>query len=112
MRAFAVGRVEASHQSDFRSGDFAAGMFGWQDYVAVEVKVIQRKITETDLPISTSLGVLGLNGPTAYFGLQEIGQPKTGETAASIANWEPMPVGTRVERHLLVKRARMQGFLI
>ncbi|MCP4875637.1 MAG: NADP-dependent oxidoreductase, partial [Gammaproteobacteria bacterium] len=171
-------------------------------------KVIQRKITETDLPISTSLGVLGLNGLTAYFGLQEIGQPKTGETVvvstaagavgscvgqiakikgcrtvgitggpekaricrdefrydtaidykadnldsalaaacpegvdvyydntagtisdgvlkhlrvgarvvicgtASIANWEPIPEGPRIERHLLVKRARMQGFII
>ena len=31
---------------------------------------------------------------------------------ASIANWEPVPEGPRVERHLLVKRARMQGFII
>jgi hypothetical protein len=31
---------------------------------------------------------------------------------ASIASWDPMPQGPRVERHLLVKRARMQGFLI
>jgi NADPH-dependent curcumin reductase CurA len=31
---------------------------------------------------------------------------------ASIANWEPIPQGPRVERHLLVKRARMQGFII
>jgi hypothetical protein len=208
MRALAVGRVEASRHSDFKPGEYVTGMFGWQDYAAVEVKVIQRKVTETDLPISTSLGVLGLNGLTAYFGLQEIGQPKTGETVvvstaagavgscvgqiakikgcrtvgitggpekaricrdefrydtaidykadnldsalaaacpegvdvyydntagtisdgvlkhlrvgarvvicgtASIANWEPIPEGPRVERHLLVKRARMQGFII
>jgi NADPH-dependent curcumin reductase CurA len=31
---------------------------------------------------------------------------------ASIASWEPPPQGPRVERHVLVKRARMQGFLI
>jgi NADPH-dependent curcumin reductase len=31
---------------------------------------------------------------------------------ASIASWNPPPLGPRVERHLLVKRARMQGFLI
>ena len=31
---------------------------------------------------------------------------------ASIASWDPPPQGPRVERHLLVKRARMQGFLI
>ena len=39
-----------------------------------------KKISEQDLPLSTSLGVLGLNGITAYFGLLEIGQPKSGET--------------------------------
>ncbi len=31
---------------------------------------------------------------------------------ASIAQWDPWPVGPRVERHLLVKRARMQGFVV
>lgn len=31
---------------------------------------------------------------------------------ASITNWDPWPSGPRVERHLLVKRARMEGFLL
>jgi NADPH-dependent curcumin reductase CurA len=31
---------------------------------------------------------------------------------ASVSSWDPMPQGPRVERHLLVKRARMQGFVI
>jgi NADPH-dependent curcumin reductase CurA len=31
---------------------------------------------------------------------------------ASIPSWEPWPIGPRIERHLLVKRARMQGFVI
>jgi NADPH-dependent curcumin reductase len=31
---------------------------------------------------------------------------------ASIPSWTPWPSGPRVERHLLVKRARMQGFVI
>ncbi len=31
---------------------------------------------------------------------------------ASISSWDPPPMGPRVERHLLVKRARMQGFLV
>src|SRR6476646_10182960 len=31
---------------------------------------------------------------------------------ASIASWDPPPQGPRVERHLLVKRARIPGFLI
>ena len=31
---------------------------------------------------------------------------------ASVASWTPPPTGPRVERHLLVKRARMAGFLV
>src|SRR6476619_2065223 len=67
MRALAVGRVEQSRHTDFLAGEYVTGMFGWQDYAAVDAKAIQRKVSATDLPISTSLGVLGLNGLTAYF---------------------------------------------
>ena len=208
MRAFTVGRVEESRHPEFRVGEVVTGMLGWQDYAAIDAKEIQRKITDTDLPMSTSLGVLGLNGLTAYFALLEVGQPKAGETVVvstaggavgscvgqiakikgcrtvgiaggpekvrlcldefgydaaidykadgldsalaaacpegvdvyfdntagaisdavlkqlklnarvvicgtvSIASWDPIPQGPRVERHLLVKRARMQGFLV
>jgi NADPH-dependent curcumin reductase CurA len=31
---------------------------------------------------------------------------------ASMASWDPLPHGPRVERHLLVKRGRMSGLLI
>ena len=208
MRSLAVGRVEESRNSDFHPGEYVTGMFGWQDYAAVDAKAIERKVGGSGLPISTSLGVLGVNGLTAYFALLDIGQPKAGETVvvstaagavgscagqiakikgcrtvgiaggpdkvrtcreefrydaavdykaddlesaldvacpegvdvyfdntagpisdsimrrlkvgarvvicgtASIATWDPPPEGPRVERHLLVKRARMQGFLI
>jgi len=208
MRSLAVGRVEQSRHQDFKVGEFVTGMFGWQDYTVLETQAIQRKLPANDVPISTALGVLGLNGLTAYFGLLEAGAPKPGETVlvstaagavgscvgqiarimgcrsvgiaggpekvrlcldefgydaaidykaaeldaalaaacpagidvyfdntagaisdavmqrlnvgarvvicgtASIASWDPPPQGPRVERHLLVKRARMQGILI
>lgn len=208
MRSLAVGRVEQSRHQDFKLGEFVTGMFGWQDYAVLEAQAIQRKVAASDVPISTALGVLGLNGLTAYFGLLEAGAPKPGETVlvstaagavgscvgqiarimgcrsvgiaggpeklrlcldefgydaaidykaaeldaalaaacsagidvyfdntagaisdavmqrlnvgarvvicgtASIASWDPLPQGPRVERHLLVKRARMQGILI
>jgi NADPH-dependent curcumin reductase len=207
MRSFAVGRVVRSRHPAFHPRDCVTGMFGWQDYAAVDASAIQRKVQETGLPISTALGVLGLNGLTAYFGLLDVGQPKTGETVvvstaagsvgscvgqiarisgcrtigiaggpekvrmcldefgydaavdyksrefesaldaavrdgvdiyfdntagrvtdivmrrlnvgarvvvcgtASVPSWDPTPSGPRVERQLLVKRARMQGFL-
>ena len=208
MRAFAAGRVETSRHPGYRPGDYVTGMFGWQDYAVIDASAIQRKVTDSDLPLSTSLGVLGLNGLTAYFGLLDIGEPQSGETVvistaagavgscvgqiakikgcrtvgiaggtqkialcrdlfgfdaaidyksedvdaglasacpkgvdvyfdntagpisdaviehlanrarvaicgtASIASWDPPPQGPRVERQLLVKQARMQGFLI
>jgi NADPH-dependent curcumin reductase CurA len=208
MRSIAAGKVVDSRHPSYQAGDLVVGMFGWQDFAAVDAKAIQRKVTETDLPLTAALGVVGLNGLTAYFGLLDVGQPKAGETVvvstaagsvgscvgqiakikgcrtvgiaggatkaalcrdvfgydaaidykqpdlegrlaqacpagvdvyfdntagpisdavlkhltvgarivicgtASVASWEPLPRGPRVERHLLVKRARMQGMLV
>lgn len=55
MRSPAVGRVEQSRHPDFHPGDYVTGMFGWQDYAALDAKAIQRKVAERGLPISTSL---------------------------------------------------------
>ncbi len=208
MRSFAAGEIIASEDLQWPVGTRVTGMFGWQDYAAVDVSTIDYRVDQADLPLSTSLGVLGINGITAHYGLMRIGEPKSGETVlvstgagavgscvgqiarihgcrtvaitggevkrqlcidrfqydgavdykgedfaeqlaaacptgvdiyfdntsgsisdavmqhlnvgarviicgtASIANWNPTPLGPRVERQLLVKRARMQGFVI
>lgn len=208
MRSFAAGRIEASNDPQWPVGTPVTGLFGWQDYAVVEGKSIERRIEETDLPLSTALGVLGINGVTAHYGLLQVGRPRAGDTVAvstaagsvgscvgqiakllgcrtvgitggavkrqlclerfgfdaavdykapdfaarlaqacaggvdiyydntagpisdevmqhlnvgarvvicgtaSVASWDPPPQGPRVERHLLVKRARMQGFVI
>ena len=208
MRSFAAGEIIASQDPQWPVGTRVTGMFGWQDYAAVDVSTIDYRVDQADLPLSTSLGVLGINGITAHYGLMRIGEPKSGETVlvstgagavgscvgqiarihgchtvavtggeskrqlcvdrfqydgavdykredfveqlaaacpngvdiyfdntsggisdavmqhlnvgarviicgtASIANWNPTPLGPRVERQLLVKRARMQGFVI
>jgi NADPH-dependent curcumin reductase CurA len=207
MRSFAAGRVAASQDPAWPVGTPVSGLFGWQDFAAVDAAALTRVVDE-DLPLSTALGVLGINGVTAHYGLLQIGQPRGGETVvvstaagavgsavgqiarlrgcrtvgiaggevkrrlclerfgydaavdykapdfeqrlaeacgagvdvyfdntagrisdavmtqlrvgarvvicgtASVANWNPLPQGPRVERHLLVKRARMQGFVI
>jgi NADPH-dependent curcumin reductase len=207
MRSYAAGEVAASRHPAFKEGDKVMGQLGWQDY-ALSDGVGVRLVRETDLPLSLALGVLGLNGRTAYFGLLDLGQPRPGDTVvvstaagsvgsavgqiakimgcrtvgiaggaekvrlcrelfgydaaldykseralsdavaaacprglniyydntsgavsdavlphlavgarivicgtASVASWDPPPMGPRVERHLLVKRARMQGFV-
>jgi len=80
MRALAAGEVVASRHSEYREGDLVAGWFGWQEYATVAVDKIVRRVLETDLPLSLSLGVLGINGATALLALTKIGQPKQGET--------------------------------
>jgi hypothetical protein len=208
MRAFAAGRVIASRHPDYAEGEAVTGLFGWQEFAISDGRSVTRRIKETDLPLSLSLGILGMNGVTAYFGLLDAGQPRPGDTVvvstaagavgsavgqiaksmgcrtvgvtggpvkaricreefgydaaidyragnlsealaascprgvdvyfdntagaisdavlpllavgarivicgtASVPNWDPPPVGPRVERHLLVKRARMSGFIV
>src|SRR5258706_3710908 len=80
MRSPAVGRVEESRHPDFGPREFVTGFFGWQDYAVVDASAVQRKVPTTGLPISTALGVLGINGLTAYFALLDVGQPRAGET--------------------------------
>ena len=208
MRSFALGRIIESDHPDYPVGAHVTGMFGWQDFAVVEPSAIDHLIHQTDLPLSVFLGVLGINGVTAHYGLLKIGEPQAGNTVvvstgagsvgscvgqiarikgcrtvsitggetkrqlsldrfgydsavdykrddfeaqlaqacpngidiyfdntsgaisdavmhhlnvgariiicgtASVANWSPPPLGPRVERHILVKRARMQGFVI
>jgi NADPH-dependent curcumin reductase CurA len=209
MPAFAVGEVLASRDPGVVEGDKVVGMFGWQTHAVIRAPGILRKLSASALPLSAALGVTGINGLTAYFGLFEIAGCQPGErvvvsTAAgavgslvgqlakiagchavgiaggprkielclkkfrydaaidyksgedlggrlrqatpdgvdiyfdntsgrisdavlsqirvgarivvcgttAIPNWTPPPSGPRVERHLLVKRARMQGMLV
>ncbi len=208
MRAYTAGVVIASRHRAYPDGTKVMGQLGWQQFVVDDGHHVIRKVREDDLPLSLALGVLGLNGVTAYFGLLDVGQPQPGDTVvvstaagavgsavgqiakiagcrtvgiaggpvktalcrdafgydaaidykatpdmaaaiaeacpggvnvyfdntngpitdavlahlaigariaicgtASLASWDPWPQGPRVQRHLLVKRARMQGFL-
>ncbi len=80
MRALAAGEVVASRHPDYREGDLVTGWFGWQEYATVSADKVVRRVLEDDLPLSLSLGVLGINGVTALLALTQIGEPKTGET--------------------------------
>jgi NADPH-dependent curcumin reductase CurA len=79
MRAFAAGTVVASRHPDYREGDRVMGMLGWQEYALTNGSQIRRKVREHDLPLSLSLGILGINGVTAYFALTEVAQPRAGD---------------------------------
>jgi len=207
MRAIAAGRVAASTCEQYPVGTLVTGWFGWQELAVARPQDVIRVVKEADLPLSLSLGVLGLNGMAAYLGLTLAGAPVGGDTVvvstaagavgsivgqvarllgcrtvgitgsqakvracldvygydaaadysgrdlapwlaeacpqginvyfdntagaisdavrarlsvgarivvcgtASVSSWDPPPTGPRVERDLLTKRARMQGFL-
>ncbi len=80
MRSFAAGTVVASRHARYVEGDHVMGMFGWQEYAVSDGGDVRRKVLETDLPLSLSLGILGINGVTAYFSLVEIARPRAGDT--------------------------------
>ncbi len=81
MRAGGVGQVVESRSSDFKEGDFVQGMLGWQDYATVGPGgPFPISHLPPGVPLTWALGVLGITGLTAYFGLLDLGQPKSGET--------------------------------
>ncbi|GAA0447454.1 NADP-dependent oxidoreductase [Lentibacillus halophilus] len=74
-----IGRVIDSKNENFAIGDMVYERLGWQDYSISDGENAQ-KVDQNLTPISSYLGVLGVPGLCAYFGLFEIGQPKKGET--------------------------------
>ncbi|MCM2317532.1 MAG: NADP-dependent oxidoreductase [Thermoanaerobaculia bacterium] len=79
MPGRAVGVVVESNDASIRAGDTVEGMFGWQEF-AVARAVDARKLDPEAAPITTALGVLGMPGLTAYFGLLDVCNPQPGET--------------------------------
>jgi len=81
MLGGSVGRVTASRHPDYQEGDAVATYGGWQEYCLSNGKGYHLyKIDADAAPMEAYLGVLGMPGMTAYFGLLSLCQPKPGET--------------------------------
>ena len=74
-----VGEVLESRDPAFSVGDKVLASLGWQLYGVAAAKSL-RKIDASRVPVTYYLGVLGMPGMTAWFGLSEIAKPKGGET--------------------------------
>ena len=74
-----VAKVIESKSGNFKSGDIITGNLPWRKKMIAAEKDI-RKIDTAIAPASYYLGILGMTGLTAYFGLMHIGKPKAGET--------------------------------
>jgi len=79
MRAGAVGQVIASKNPKFAVGDSVVGMLGVQEYALSDGRGLN-KVDPNIVPLPLYLGVIGMPGMTAYFGLLDVCQPKAGET--------------------------------
>ena len=78
MPALAIGTVTISNSAHLVPGDKVYGLLGWQDYSTVCATTLTK--LPDDNYLSANLGVLGVTGMTAFFGLQRVGKPFVGDT--------------------------------
>lgn len=79
MMGGAAGEVVASRNGRFAVGDMVVGMLGWAE-MGVSDGAMLRKVDTSRIPLSAYLGVVGMPGMTAWYGLNKIMCPKPGET--------------------------------
>lgn len=106
MRAGTVGEVLESTDPNFTAGDHVYGHFGVQEYAVVSTQGVH-KVDPSLAPLERYLGVLGMPGMTAYFGLLETGLPKEGETV--VVSGAAGAVGTVVGQIAKIKGCRVVG---
>ena len=76
-----AGEVIASRHPKFAVGDKVVGMLGWSE-MAVSDGSMLKKVDSSQIPLSAYLGIVGMPGMTAWYGLNQILQPKAGQTIA------------------------------
>lgn len=82
MRTMGIGQVVESNNPDYVKGDLVEGFMAWEDYVIARADgpMPLRKLPKGDYPLSWNLGIFGVGGLTAYFGVTDGLKVKTGDT--------------------------------
>ncbi len=106
MRAGGIGRVVDSRHPDHAVGDLVFGTFGVQRYAISDGRGITR-VDSTLAPAPVHLGVLGMTGLTAYFGLLDIGRPEPGQTV--VVSGAAGAVGSVAGQIARIKGCRVVG---
>jgi NADPH-dependent curcumin reductase len=106
MRAAGIGRVINSRHPDYAVGEHVYGVFGVQRYAISDGSGVTR-VDTTLAPAPVHLGVLGISGLTAYFGLLDVGRPEPGQTV--VVSGAAGSVGNIVGQIARIKGCRAVG---
>ncbi|HKX47900.1 MAG TPA: NADP-dependent oxidoreductase [Gaiellaceae bacterium] len=79
MTGGAVGRVAASRDERYAEGDWVLHYMGWREWALTDGAAV-RRLDPDAAPVSTALGVLGMPGFTAWYGMFVLGRPQEGDT--------------------------------
>jgi len=106
MRAGGVARVVESRHPDFAVGDHVVGIAGVQSHWVSDGQGV-RKVDPAAAPLPKYLGVLGMPGMTAYFGILDVGAIKAGEVV--LVSGAAGAVGSLVGQIAKLKGCRVVG---
>jgi NADPH-dependent curcumin reductase len=106
MRAATAGQVVESKSEKLAAGDYVSGWLGVQEYAVCDENAVFKVNTDA-AALPTHLGVLGMPGVTAYFGLLDVGSPKEGETV--VVSGAAGAVGSVVGQIAKLKGCRVVG---
>ena len=108
MRGLGLGEVVESNNPNFPVGALVNGLTGWQDYTVISDENPLMVIPDgVEAEPAQLLGMMGMTGCTAYFGMLEIGEPKEGETV--VVSAAAGAVGTVAGQLAKMKGARVVG---
>ncbi len=80
MRGVVCGTVVSSKHPDFAAGDVVSGLGSWSEYQLGSPPFLNKLGPLGGAAVADAFGLFAVVGPTAYFGLIDLGQPKAGET--------------------------------
>src|SRR3954469_14795493 len=79
VRSGGVGEVIESRTDAYAPGQLLFGMTGWQDYVIADAGEKSMQVLPEGVPPGLAIGILGVTGMTAYFGITDVGQIAAGD---------------------------------
>ena len=107
MRALTLARVISSRHDKFAEGDVVLGTFGVREHAVSDGKGVHKLAPADGVSLAAHLGIVGMSGFTAYFGLLDVGRVKEGETV--LVSGAAGAVGTAVGQIAKIKGARAVG---